>query len=91
MENNIETAIGMCRDLADDMPGLEVVDSAPLHLKLTRSDIVAYLHPIGDKSTTDISKSPDLFNPTLELAEINKKPVIPWLSPRQHQLETYKA
>lgn len=88
---NIETAIGMCRDLADTTPGLEVVDSGPIHLELTQPDIVAYLYPISDKSTTDISNSPDIFNPTLELAGIDKKPVIPWLSPRQHQLTTYKA
>jgi hypothetical protein len=89
--NNIETAVGMCRDLADGTSGLEVVDSSPIHLELTRPGIVAYLYPISDKSTTDISNSPDLFNPILELAQIDKKPVIPWLSPRQQQLATYKA
>ncbi|WP_251342791.1 hypothetical protein [Haloplanus halophilus] len=89
--DNIETAVGMCRDLADCTPGLEVVNSGPVHLELTRPGIVAYLYPISDKSTTNISNSPALFNPVLELAEIDKKPVIPWLSPRQHQLSTYKA
>lgn len=91
MDENVETVISMCRELADSTPGLEVVDSGQIHLELTQPDIVAYLYPISDKNTTDISNSSDLFSPKLELAEIDKKPVIPWLSSRQHQLATYKA
>jgi len=91
MNNNVETVIGVCRDLANRTPGLEVVDSGPIHVELTRPDIVTYLYPISDKSTTKIPNSPNLSNPIVELADIDKKPVLPWLSPRENKLAAYKA
>jgi hypothetical protein len=91
MTDNVKTVLGMCRDLSDGMAGIDVVDSGPGHLELTRPDIVAYLHPISDHDTTNISTAPGIFNPRIDLTNDNKNPVFPWLSNRQCQLATYES
>jgi len=85
----IETLTESCKDVAEGISGLEVVDKGVGHLRITDPKLALWFQPLSREVVNDVPNPPKLFLPETDFVDKDTPVPVPWMSPTQEYIQEY--